>query len=608
MGWRTKSIAQVQTDFDRGELKRTLGPIHLVLFGIGCIIGAGIFVRTGNAAALHAGPAVMLSFIIAGIVCALAGLCYAELASMLPVSGSSYTYSYTTVGEFGAWIMGALLLLEYALAASVVAVGWSGYAVSLLHDIGINIPAEYTQAIGKLVVAHTSNFDVSNPLVSLNGVTATLSDGSVVQFLSQGKATMNGAFTTALAQYDVVNPATGGYALTNALDISIRSDSQAALLEATKVLDPATTHLRELAAGTQLAVPAGSVVQLPMGTVVPVVASSIVTSLFNLPAVFVVLAITMVLVIGVSESATFNNIIVAIKVAVILAFICVGAFFVKTSNWHPFIPEATGVPYQFGFDGVIRAATIVFFAYIGFEAVSTAGQEARNPKRDMPIGILGSLVVCTILYMLTSAVLTGVVSFTKLNVAAPVATAVDSFGPGWGWLAKSIKIGAIAGLSSVILVLMFGQTRVFYAMARDGLMPKVLAKVHPKFKTPWINTLIVGVLVSLAAAVYDINQLGDLTSVGTLVAFGLVCFSVIWLRRARPDLPRQFRVPGYPVVPALGVLACMWLAWFGVEPELRWWFAKYLAVAVVVYFLYGFWVSPMRNKVQAADQNPPAAS
>jgi len=607
MGWRTKSIAQVQSDFDRGELKRTLGPIHLVLFGIGCIIGAGIFVRTGNAAALHAGPAVMLSFIIAGVVCAFAGLCYAELASMLPVSGSSYTYSYTTVGEFGAWIMGSLLLLEYALAASVVAVGWSGYAVSLLHDIGLNIPSEYTQAIGKLVVAHTSNFDVTNPLVSLNGVTAHLTDGSVVQFLSQGKATLTGAFSTALAQYDVVNPGTGGYALTNALDIAVKSDSTAVLLEATKILDPATTHLRELAAGSQLAIPAGSTVQLPMGTIVPAAASSIVTSLFNLPAVFVVLAITAVLVIGVSESATFNNIIVAIKVTVILAFICVGAFFVNPANWHPFIPEPTGVPYQFGMDGVIRAATIVFFAYIGFEAVSTAGQEARNPKRDMPIGILGSLVVCTILYMLTSAVLTGVVSFTKLNVAAPVATAVDSFGPQWGWLAKCIKIGAIAGLSSVVLVLMFGQTRVFYAMARDGLLPKVLATVHPKFKTPWVNTIIVGVLVASAAAVYDINQLGDLTSVGTLVAFGLVCFSVIWLRRARPDLPRQFTVPGYPVVPALGVLACMWLAWFGVEPELRWWFAKYLLGAAVIYFLYGFWVSPMRNKAPTVDQVPPAS-
>jgi amino acid transporter len=605
MGWRTKSIAQVQTEFDRGELKRTLGPIHLILFGIGCIIGAGIFVRTGTAAALYAGPAVMLSFVIAGVVCAFAGLCYAELASMLPVSGSAYTYAYTTVGEFGAWIMGALLLLEYALAASVVAVGWSGYAVSLLNDIGLFIPPELTQAVGKLVVAKASTFSMTDPLVSLNGVTATLNDGSVVQFLSQGKATITGAFSTALAQYDVIDQAkAGGYALINSLDIAVNANSQAVLTEATKVMDPATAHLRDLAVGTQLAVPAGSIVQLPLATVVPVDPASIVTSLFNLPAVFIVLSVTMLLVLGVSESALVNNIIVAIKVTVIIAFIAVGAFFVNPDNWHPFIPEPTGVENQFGMDGVIRAATIVFFAYIGFEAVSTAGQEAKNPRKDMPIGILGSLIICTVLYMLTAAVLTGVVSFTKLNVAAPVATAVDTFGPQWGWLAKCIKIGAIAGLSSVVLVLMFGQTRVFYSMSRDGLLPKTLAKVHPKFKTPWINTLIVGVLVSLAAAVYDINKLGDLTSVGTLVAFGLVCFSVIWLRAKRPDLPRHFKVWGYPVIPAIGVILCFVLAWIGVEHAIRVWFAWFLVATIVVYFIYPFWRSPMRNAVAEAPTTP----
>src|SRR5690349_3971596 len=600
MGWRTKSIAQVQTEFERGELKRTLGPIHLILFGIGCIIGAGIFVRTGTAAALYAGPAVMLSFIIAGVVCAFAGLCYAELASMLPVSGSAYTYAYTTVGEFGAWIMGALLLLEYALAASVVAVGWSGYAVSLLHDIGLNIPAEYTQAIGKLVIAHASTFSMTDPLVSLNGVTAHLADGSVVQFLSQGKATLSGAFSAALAQNDVIDAAkTGGYALINALDVAVKSNSSAVLQEAVKVLDPATTHLRDLAAGTQIMVPNGSIVQLPLAAVVPVDPSSVVTSVFNLPAVFIVLACTGLLILGVSESATVNNIIVAIKVTVILAFIAVGAFFVNPDNWHPFIPEPTGVENQFGIAGVIRAATIVFFAYIGFEAVSTAGQEAKNPRKDMPIGILGSLVVCTVLYMATAAVLTGVVSFTKLNVAAPVATAVDTFGPQWGWLAKCIKIGAIAGLSSVVLVLMFGQTRVFYSMSRDGLMPRVLAKVHPKFKTPWINTLIVGVLVSAAAAVYDINQLGDLTSVGTLVAFGLVCFSVIWLRAKRPDLPRHFTVPGYPVIPAIGVILCFVLAYIGVEAAIRLWFLWFVLGTIALYFVLPFWLSPMRNRAQS---------
>ncbi|HUQ11170.1 MAG TPA: amino acid permease [Steroidobacteraceae bacterium] len=597
MGWRTKSIAQVQTEFDRGELKRTLGPIHLVLFGIGCIIGAGIFVRTGTAAAQYAGPAVILSFVIAGVVCALAGLCYAELASMLPVSGSAYTYSYTTVGEFGAWVMGALLLLEYALAASVVAVGWSGYAVSLLHDIGWDIPAQLTQPHGKMVVAALSSLAFTDPTVAFNGVTATLADGSSVQFFSNGVGTIAGNFTATISQYDVLDAVKeGGFALTNALDVAVNSDTHATLAAATKVLDPATTALRELAAGTVINVPADSIVQIPTKSVIPIAASAVVPALFNLPAVVVTMAVTILLVIGVSESATVNNIIVAIKVAVIILFIIVGAFFINPANWHPFIPEPTGVENQFGFAGVIRAATIVFFAYIGFEAVSTAGQEAKNPKKDMPIGILGSLVICTVLYMLTAAVLTGVVSFTKLNVAAPVATAVDTFGSNWAWLAKLIKIGAIAGLSSVVLVLMFGQTRVFYAMSRDGLLPKSLGVVHSRFKTPWINTLIVGVVVSFAAAVFDINYLGDMTSVGTLVAFGLVCFSVIWLREKRPDLERHFRVPLYPVLPAAGVLACFVLAYIGVEAHIRWFFLKFLLGAIAVYFLYGFWKSPMRGK------------
>jgi amino acid transporter len=610
MGWRTKSIAQVQNEFDRGELKRTLGPIHLILFGIGCIIGAGIFVRTGTAAAQYAGPAVILSFVIAGVVCALAGLCYAELASMLPVSGSAYTYSYTTVGEFGAWIMGALLLLEYALAASVVAVGWSGYAVSLLHDIGVNFPATLTQPWGQSVVTALTSIELANPAVSLNAVAATLADGSTVQFFSQGTATIDGGFTATIAQYDVVKPVldaagnTAGYSLINSADIPVHAATQATLIDAIKVMDPTTTALRELAAGTVVNVPAGSIVQLPAATTLTLPTAAVATALFNLPAVFVTLAVTVLLVLGVSESATVNNIIVAIKVTVILMFIGVGAFFINPANWHPFIPEPTGVENQFGFDGVIRAATIVFFAYIGFEAVSTAGQEAKNPKKDMPIGILGSLIICTVLYMLTAAVLTGVVSFTKLNVAAPVATAVDTFGPEWGWLAKLIKIGAIAGLSSVVLVLMFGQTRVFYSMSRDGLLPKALGKVHPKFKTPWINTIIVGVVVSLAAAVFDINYLGDMTSVGTLVAFGLVCFSVIWLRVQRPDLPRHFKVPLYPVLPALGVVSCFVLAYIGVESRIRWFFFWFIAGSIAVYFLYSFWVSPLRNK--PAESSKPA--
>jgi amino acid transporter len=521
---------------------------------------------------------------------------------MLPVSGSAYTYSYTTVGEFGAWIMGALLLLEYALAASVVAVGWSGYAVSLLHDVGLDIPATLTQPWGQHVVTALTAISFTDPTVSLNGVTASLADGNTVQFFSQGKATIVGNFSASIAQYDVIKPAAdGAFSLINALDIPVNAATQATLIDATKVMDPATSALRELVAGTVINVPAGSVVQLPANTALAVPAGAVGTALFNLPAVFITLSVTVLLILGVSESATVNNIIVAIKVTVILLFIAVGAFFIDTANWQPFIPEPTGVEKQFGWEGIIRAATIVFFAYIGFEAVSTAGQEAKNPKKDMPIGILGSLIICTILYMLTAAVLTGVVSFTKLNVAAPVATAVDSFGADWAWLAKLIKIGAIAGLSSVVLVLMFGQTRVFYSMSRDGLLPKTLAKVHPKFKTPWINTLIVGLLVSLAAAFYDINKLGDLTSVGTLVAFGLVCFSVIWLRAKRPDLPRHFKVWGYPVVPAIGVILCFVLAWIGVEHSIRVWFGWFLLITVGAYFIYPYWVSPMRDK-GAGDQ------
>jgi len=595
MNWRTKSVDQVQAEYDRSELKRSLGPTHLILLGIGCIIGAGIFVRTGNAAALHAGPAVMISFVIAGIVCAFAGLCYAELSSVLPVSGSAYTYSYTTVGEFAAWIMGSLLLLEYGLAASVVAVGWSGYAVSLLHDIGILIPAEYTEAMGKLVVAQATTFQLTDPLVSLNGLTAQIADGSVAQFLSASSAHLRGVFQGGLHMYDVVNAAPVGYALTNAIDLAMPHNVQAVLAAATGVLDPATGHVRMLAEGTIVNVPAGALVQLPAQSIVPVSAAHIVTSVLNLPAVGVVLAMMLLLIVGVSESATVNNVIVVIKVAVILAFILVGMFFVKSANWHPFIPEPTGLPGQFGWSGILRAATIVFFAYIGFEAVSTAGQEARNPRRDMPFGILGSLAICTVLYMATAAVLTGVISFTKLNVAAPVAAAVDTFGPQWGWLAKSIKIGAIAGLTSVILVLMFGQTRVFYTMSRDGLMPKVLARVHPRFKTPWINTLIVGVIVALAAAVFDINTLGDLTSVGTLAAFAMVCLSVMWLRRTRPDLPRAFRTPFYPLTPLLGIVSCLALI-TRVEANVLRFFAWFMLGAIVLYFLYGYWASPLGKR------------
>ena len=485
-----KSVAQVQRETATSELKRTLGKWNLLLLGVGCIIGAGIFVRTGSAAALHAGPAVLLSFVVAGIVCAFAGLCYAELSSTLPVSGSAYTYSYTTLGEFVAWVMGSLLLLEYGLAASVVAVGWGGYVVSLLGDIGIVIPPEFTGPAGHAIV---------------RGGAPLLVDGA------------------------------------------------------------------------------------------PVI------GVFNLPAFLICVVLSILLVIGVSESAKVNNAIVAIKVSVIVAFILIGGYMVLSNlstltaaNWTPFIPEPTGKEGEFGWAGIMRAAAMVFFAYIGFEAVSTAGQEAKNPQKDMPFGIIGSLVVCTVLYMLVAAVMTLIVNYKGLNVPDPVAVAVDSFGPQWAWFAKLIKIGAIIGLTSVVLVLMYGQTRIFYTMAHDGLLPRIFARVHPKFQTPWINTLLVGLVTAAAAGFFDINTLGDMTSVGTLAAFGIVCLTVIWLRISEPKLPRGFKVPLYPVVPVLGIISCAYLI-TTVEWRVLVFFFWFMLGAVVIYFLYGIWNSQLQH-------------
>ncbi len=487
-----KSIAQVQRETASSELKRTLGKWNLLLLGVGCIIGAGIFVRTGSAAALHAGPAVLLSFVVAGIVCAFAGLCYAELSSTLPVSGSAYTYGYTTLGEFVAWTMGALLLLEYGLAASVVAVGWGGYVVSLLADFGLVIPPQFTGPAGYTLMR----------------------DGAPV----------------------LVNGQT-------------------------------------------------------------------ITTIFNLPAFLICLALAGLLIRGVSESAKVNNIIVAIKVSVLVAFIVVGGLIVLshlgelvTRNWTPFIPDNQG-PGKFGVDGIMRAASIVFFAYIGLEAVSTAGQEAKDPKRDMPFGIIGSLVVCTVIYMLVAAIMTLLVPYQSLNVPDPVAVVVDSFGPAWSWLAKLIKIGAIIGLSSVVLVLMYGQTRIFYTMARDGLLPRVFATVHPRFKTPYINTMLVGVITAVAAGFFDINVLGDMTSVGTLAAFAIVCLSVIYLRRTAPDLPRGFSVPLYPVVPILGILSCGYLI-TTVPWNVLVFFLWYMLGGVVLYFAYGMRHSNLQHGEQ----------
>lgn len=464
-----KPISRIQAESNTGELKRTLSAANLVSLGIGCIIGAGIFVMTGQAAATYAGPAIILSFVLAGFCCAFAGLCYAELASMLPVSGSAYSYAYASLGELVAWVMGWLLVLEYGVAASTVAVGWSGYVVSFLNNFGIIIPEA-----------------LSTPTYMMDHDTGVL-----------------------------VN--TGG---------------------------------------------------------------------FNLIALLGIGLMTWLLIVGVKESATVNNVIVFIKVFVVVLFIAAGFLYVNPANWSPFIPENTGEFGHFGWSGILRGAGVVFFAYVGFEAVSTAAQEAKNPHRDVPIGILGSLLVCTVLYMLVAMVLTGIVPYETLNVPDPMAKAVDAIG--LGWLSFFIKVGAIAGLTSVMLVLLYAQTRVFYAMSRDGLLPPLFGFIHPKFKTPWINTMMVGAIVAIAASITPISVLGDLVSLGTLCAFSIICFSVLYLRVKEPDLARPFRVPYSPYFPILGILSCgALIAGLFSNPVTVKFYLVYLAVGLAIYFLYG---------------------
>ena len=496
-----KSVAQIQAEHEHGELKRTLGALNLVLLGIGCIIGTGIFVLTGRAAAQFAGPAIMISFIITGLLCAFVALCYAELASALPVSGSAYSYTYASMGEVVAWVMGLLLLLEYGLAASTVAVGWSGYCVSLLQDMGIHIPLALTAAPG--------------------------------------------------------------------------------------------VHVTDAA---------GNVVAI---------------GVLNLPASLVIGAVTCLLVAGVSESATVNNIVVFIKLTVVIAFIAIGSHYVHPGNWSPLIPPQVPAPppgtpmdaphqigralwevitgnghSRYGVGGIIHAAAVIFFAYLGFEAVSTAGAESRNPARDMPIGILGALVICTVLYILTSAVLVGIVPYASLDNPAPIATAVNRIG--LPWFAVAVKVGAIAGLSSVMLVLLYGQTRIFYTMSKDGLLPASLALVHKKFKTPWVNTIIVGVAAAGASGFLSLDALADLSNVGSLAAFALVCVTVFYLRVSHPNLERPFRTPLFPFVPIMGALMCAVLLMSLMATEAtRNFFLIYLAGGIVIYFVFGIWNSKL---------------
>ena len=448
-------------------LTKTLGPLSLIGLGIGCIIGAGIFVLTGKAAASYAGPAISLSFVLSGIACAFVGLCYAELAAMIPASGSAYTYAYATVGEIFAWIIGWDLILEYGMGASTVAVGWSGYFVSLLGSFGIHIPAQWAEATGEAV---------------------KLADGS----------------------------------------------SAAAI--------------------------------------------------FNLPAVLIVLILTALLMLGTRESTRVNNIMVAFKLFVVGVVIVVGAFYVHRANWIPFIPENTGAFGRFGWSGILRGSSVVFFAYIGFDAVSTAAQEAKSPQRDMPVGILGSLIICTILYVLMALVMTGMVPYAKLGVADPVAVAIDA--TGIGWLSVLVKFAALAGLTTVIFVLLFGQARILFSIAQDRLLPGFFGAVHPRFRTPFASQALIGVIVALIAASFPIGLLGEMVSIGTLFAFLLVCLAVIHLRRHSPVTTRPFRTPGVPWVPILGIAFSL-LLMLGL-PLATWLrLLVWLILGLVIYFGYG---------------------
>jgi APA family basic amino acid/polyamine antiporter len=514
--WVRKSIAGLKAEAAETHehgLKRTLSATNLVMLGIGAIIGAGFFVYTGTAAANNAGPAVALSFVLGGIACTFAGLCYAEMASTVPIAGSAYTYAYATMGEFVAWLIGWDLILEYMVGATGVAIGWSGYVVSVLHDVGIDLPAQFASSWGQQMIQVPDA--VADQLHMRHGWTA-LTD------------TLTKLFVDSQVDYT----------------------------------------------------------SFPM-----------VTAVINIPAMLVVALVTALLVVGIQESASVNNVIVIIKVAIVLMFIVIGARYFSTTNWGgKFIPENSGSFGHYGWSGVFRGAGVVFFAYIGFDAVSTTAQEAKNPQRDMPIGIIGSLLICTLLYVLGALVMTGVVSYKLLNVPDPVAIAIDAMG--LKWFSGLVKLGAIAGLTSVILVMILSQPRIFFAMAKDGLLPKAVSKIHPRFRTPWITTIITGAVVMTAAGVIPIHVAGELTSIGTLFAFAVVSAGVFYLRLTQPEVERPFRTPFVYFTAPMGVISSVLLmATLPGETWIR--LVVWMAIGLVIYFLYGMHHSVLGAKYPA---------
>ncbi len=505
-------IMQEAQETGEHSLRRALGPANLIALGIGAIIGAGIFVLTGQAAATAAGPAIVVSFMFCGVICAFAGLCYAEFASLIPIAGSAYTYGYATLGEIFAWIIGWDLILEYAFGAATVASGWSGYFISLLEDFHIFIPPQWIDTPGTKMIFYKGQW------VELSTVSGMLAKAGI-------------------------NPAS-----------------------------------------------------LPH-----------VTATFNLVAFIAIALITLILVVGIKESANFNTTIVFIKVAIVLVFIGLAAMFVlrhpsvAAANWHPFIPRNKGAFGEFGWSGVARGASVIFFAYIGFDAVSTAAQEAKNPQKDMPIGIIGSLVICTVLYILVAGLLTAVVPYTRLDVADPVAVGVDATGVLWGSIL--VKLGAVAGLGSVMLVMLLGQSRVFYSMSRDGLLPPWASAIHKKFRTPWITSIVVGTCVAFFASLIPIGDLAVLVNIGTLLAFVIVCAGVWVLRRKRPNLARPFKTPWVPLVPILGIITS--LAAMASLPAKTWYrLLIWLVIGMIIYFMYSRRHSRVRKLAQAENGAP----